>query len=291
VVSVPSLSPVESAALFRAALAVAAADGVGVSELRTIFEQVELAGLPLDERHTALDALVAGASLKSSLRHMVTASEAVRCGALLALLAVALSDDVVVRQERQLLNEAASTLCIPAKQADALERFARTLGEAQIVSARDPVTATRTVKIATKVLTEAGVPIEALSVSGVIFGWASAESTGTKGGLVALGIGFTVVPGIGPVAVVGTAAYLGARWLMDRKKRPVGPWIDARRARIDRAIRNTEICLAHCRERARITALRELDAPHHEARRWDDRLSLLTALHQSLNQELRGAES
>ena len=286
-VSVPSLSPAESAAVFRAALAVAAADGVVASELRTIFEQVELANLSLDERRSALDALVAGASLGSSLPGLVTASEVVRCGALLALITVALSDDVVVAGERELLDEAIDTLGISTEQADALERFARTLGEARSVSARDPAAATRTVKSAMKALTESGVPVEALSVSGVIFG---PGGDGTKGGLVALGLGLSVVPGIGPAAAMGTAAYLGARWLMGRKKRPVRPWIDARRAQIDRAIRNTEICLAHCREQARIAMLRALDAPHPDAGRWDDRFLLLTALHQSLDQELRGAD-
>lgn len=202
-------------AFYGAVFAMAAADDeMSSEELALVFETLDMEGMSPAAQRGVRAFTVDPPDLADCLDELRDSSRELRFGIMVTLMDVALADDVIVDEEREALQAAAAVLEVSEEQLRAIERFTREVRRIRAEGLGDNAAA-EAMKGALSGLTAVGVPIAAVYFSGSVIGFSAA---GITSGLAALGLGFGMVPGIGIAVVVGTATFVGVRWLLNRHK-------------------------------------------------------------------------
>jgi hypothetical protein len=131
-------------------------------------------------------------------------SPELRYGLMLALVEVALADEVIEEGENQALKEAQNRLKVTDEQMEAIRTFVQELKRVRERGIDDNVAA-EALKHAASGLPAVGIPIAAVYFSGSVIGLSAA---GITSGLAALGLGLGMVPGIGVAILLGIGVYI-----------------------------------------------------------------------------------
>ena len=123
------------------------------------------------------------------------------------------ADDKLTKEEVDEINLISGQLNVKQEQVEAIKKYAK----AMVDQAKGKVKGKETLKnmgsdIASS-LAASGVPLGAVAVSGSVFGLSAA---GMTSGLAALGLGFGMATGIGVVAAIGVASFMGVRWAIKK---------------------------------------------------------------------------
>ncbi len=218
----------ERVAYFGSMFAVASADGdLEREEMALLFESLDQEGLSEAARATLRGYLVAPPELDACLDVLALGRDEVRYGTMVALLDIALADDVIDVAETRALEDAQRRLRVTEVQMTAISRF---VADVKQVRERgiDDDTAAESLKRAASRLTGVGIPVAAVYFSGTVVGLSAA---GISSGLAALGLGLGVVPGLGVAILLGTAAYYGAGWFLDKGNKRKKAALEVERAR------------------------------------------------------------
>lgn len=199
-------------AYYGAMFAIAAVDGeMDRDEIGLIFESLSQEGLSAPSKAKLRSFLLDPPPLGACLDILALGAPELRYGIMVALVDVAIADDIIVAEEKCALNDAQQRLKITPEQAAAIETFCR---EAKRIRERglDDNIAAESLKHATSGLTAVGIPIAAVYFSGSVIGLSAA---GITSGLAALGLGLGMVPGIGVAILIGVAGYYAVHKLLD----------------------------------------------------------------------------
>lgn len=119
------------------------------------------------------------------------------------------ADDKMTKDEISEIKSISNKLNVKSDQVEAIAKYVK----AMIDQAKGKIEGKETLKnVGSEVagsLAAAGVPLGAVAVSGSVFGLSAA---GMTSGLAALGLGFGMATGIGAVAAIGVASFIGVRW-------------------------------------------------------------------------------
>lgn len=205
----------QQVAFYGTVFAMAAADDELVSEeLTLIFETLDLDGLSPEAQRQVRAYTLDPPALDDCLGQIKDGSPMLRYGIMVYLMDVALADDIIVDEERAVLEQAAGVLEVSEQQLRAIERFTREVRRIRSEGLSENAAA-EAMKGALSGLTGVGIPIAAVYFSGSVLGFSAA---GITSGLAALGLGFGMLTGIGVVIAVGTATFISVRWLLNRSK-------------------------------------------------------------------------
>jgi len=123
------------------------------------------------------------------------------------------ADDELTDDEITEIKSISSKLNVKKDQVEAIAKYVK----AMIDQAKGKIEGKETLKnVGSEVagsLAAAGVPLGAVAVSGSVFGLSAA---GMTSGLAALGLGFGMATGIGAVAAIGVASFIGVRWAIKK---------------------------------------------------------------------------
>lgn len=219
---------VERVAFYGALFAMGAADGsIDKEELSAIFETIDLDGLSELGRKTVRGYIITPPSADDAFSTLSSSGSELRFSVMIQLYEVALANDIIEDAEREMLESARRSLMIRSDQAESIEQFVRKMRELRLRGVDDS-TAAETMKSAVSALAGVGVPITAVALSGSVLGLSAA---GITSGLAALGLGLGMVPGIGVAVLLGTATFMGVRYLLGISKRNEKAQVAAERER------------------------------------------------------------
>jgi len=123
------------------------------------------------------------------------------------------ADDKLTQDEIDEIKQISKKLNVNDQQVDAIAKYVKAMTD----QAKGKIEGKEALKNAGSdvagSLAAAGVPLGAVAVSGSVFGLSAA---GMTSGLAALGLGFGMATGIGVVAAIGVASFLGVRWAVKK---------------------------------------------------------------------------
>jgi hypothetical protein len=222
------LPETERIAFYGALFAMGAVDGsIDKEELSTIFETIDLDGFSEEGRKTVRGYIITPPPAENAFSTLSSSGSELRFSVMVQLYEVALANDIIDDAEREMLESARRSLMVSSKQAEAIAQFVRKMRELRLRGVDDS-TAAETMKGAFSALAGVGVPISAVALSGSVLGLSAA---GITSGLAALGLGLGMVPGIGVAVLLGTATFMGVRYLLGTGKRNEKAQIAAERER------------------------------------------------------------
>lgn len=218
--------------------AAAAADGeIEKDELTTIFESLDMTPLTENQKERVRSYIISPPNMDEILDCIANGADELRYAAAVGVIEVLLADDVITKEEELFLNEICKRLHVKGDQREAIINFVR---EARRISLNgvDDNSAEKAIKTAASGLAAVGVPIASVYFSGSVIGLSAA---GITSGLAALGLGLGMVPGIGIAIVIGTAIFVGMRWLLgDSKEEKEKKLVAERERKAQHVIKNLQ---------------------------------------------------
>lgn len=156
----------DKAAYFGALCSMAAADGsMDAEELELIFDSLDMEGLSARKRAIIRSYMFNPPRLEDCLFLLRESSDTVRLGMVIALVDVALADDVIVDGERRALEHTRTSLGVETPLFRAVEVFGREMKRLRDRSLDDS-DAVASIKTAVDELKSVGVPVSAVKISG-----------------------------------------------------------------------------------------------------------------------------
>jgi hypothetical protein len=160
--------------------------------------------------------IISPPKIDETLNCIANGSDELRYTVAVGVIEVILADDVITREEDLFLDEICKRLRVKKDQREAIINFIKEARRIRL-NGVDDNKAEKALKSAVSGLTSVGVPIAAVYFSGSVIGLSAA---GITSGLVAIGLGLGMVPGIGIAIVIGTTIFISMRWLLgDSKKK------------------------------------------------------------------------
>ena len=128
-------------------------------------------------------------------------------------LALAWADNVVVEQERRLLDELRDALTISTDEAGVLENLYLAARKVADAGENANEKQKQALKDAVAKAAGVGVPVAAVAASSTV----GLGTAGIVSGLTALGFGMGMLPGIGTAVLLGFGSYKAVKWLLKKK--------------------------------------------------------------------------
>lgn len=221
-------------------------DEVDRDELFTICEILETDDLSEEATERLKEYAVDPPAFEECVDELTESDEVLRFATMINLVEVAKADEVVVERESDALASTADKLGVNDEQLDEINEFVDTMREVR-ERGLDDDRAEQTIKSAVSGLAGVGVPVAAVYFSGSIIGLSAA---GVTSGLAALGLGLGMVPGIGVAVAIGTATFLGVKYVADTRRRDKEQSVKAEREqRAQRLVQNLQEMIAYLTER------------------------------------------
>lgn len=196
-------------------------------ELSQIFEICDLTGLNKEDQQRVRMFIVEPPNLVDCLRPLISMDESLRFGILMAVIDVLLADDMLTREETELIENIRKNMHITSEQVEQMIKFLRNVKRLK-ESGLDDNELEKGIKNAAAGLAGVGVPLAAVYFSGSVIGFSAA---GITSGLAAVGLGLGMVPGIGILVVIGAATFFSISYLCGQKKKTAKQTAQAERER------------------------------------------------------------